>query len=450
MPGSPNLIQLLDGTVPASSSCQFSMNVDGPIAGEYVNTSDPVTSNGDGDGNSVEATLTVVGAPTISKQFGAPFLKVDEETSLTFTVTNPYTTTALSGIHVFDSLPSGLDVGSPNAAPNSCGGTFVEHPILPIIELGDVTLPPGGSCSFAVNVLAISPGLQHNTVTVGANESGGPDGEGSADIEVVSPPSISAQFAAESIPLDGEAALTFTITNPNSLTALSGIGFAGTVENPGLAVATPNGLSNSCGGSAAAVEGSGDISLSGVTLSPGTSCALSVNVTGVSFGEWGTHTDPVTSTEAGDGNESTDTLKVGEAPSITKMFGAPAIPLNGTTNLTFTISNSNPASLPGVAFTDNLPSGLVVSTPSELTNGCGGSPSATAGAGSVSLSGATVGANGSCTLTVDVTGTTAGVKNNTSGVVSSTETGTGNTASATLTVVAPPSISKAFGVGPSR
>jgi hypothetical protein len=47
-------------------------------------------------------------------------------------------------------------------------------------------------------------------------------------------------------------------------------------------------------------------------------------------------------------------------PTLTKSFGAPSIPLNGTTSLTFTITNPNPSkTLTGMGFTDTLPSGGV-------------------------------------------------------------------------------------------
>ena len=74
----------------------------------------------------------------------------------------------------------------------------------------------------------------------------------------------------------------------------------------------------------------------------------------------------------------------------------------------------------GVNFTDIFPSGLVVSTPNGLTGGCGGGTiTATAGSGSVSLSGATLGAGGSCSFAVNVTGTSTGLKTNTTGSITS-------------------------------
>ncbi len=136
------------------------------------------------------------------------------------------------------------------------------------------------------------------------------------------------------------------------------------------------------------------------------------------------------------------------APSISKAFGSALIALNGSTTLTFTINNSNPIPLTGVGFTDNLPAGLVVAAVPSLTNSCAGTVSgATANSGSFTLSGGTLAGGATCNLSVKVTATTAGAKNNTTTAVTSVEGGNGNTASATLNVAAPPSISKTFTPG---
>ncbi len=128
-------------------------------------------------------------------------------------------------------------------------------------------------------------------------------------------------------------------------------------------------------------------------------------------------------------------------PSIAKAFGAASILQSSNTSLTFTITNSNAAALTGVAFTDTLPSGLVVATPNGLTGSCGGGTiTATAGSGSISLAGATVAASGSCTFSMNVTGVTAGNKVNTTGAVTSTNGGTGNTATASVVVLARPDL----------
>src|SRR5580700_10141173 len=126
-------------------------------------------------------------------------------------------------------------------------------------------------------------------------------------------------------------------------------------------------------------------------------------------------------------------------PAISKAFGAASIALNGSTSLTFNLSNPNTASsLSGIGFTDTLPSGQVVSTPNGLTGNCGGGTiTAAAGSNRVSLSGATLAASAACTFAVNVSGTTSGTQKNTTSVVTSTEAGSGGTASASLIVAGP-------------
>ena len=140
----------------------------------------------------------------------------------------------------------------------------------------------------------------------------------------------------------------------------------------------------------------------------------------------------------GGGSSGTVPPPVRSPASITKVFGANSIALNANTTLTFNLTNPNSSkSLSSVGFTDAFPAGLVVSTPSGLTGSCGsGVITANAGAATVSLSGATLAALGSCNFAVNVTGTTAGTLNNVTSAVTSAEGGNGHTATANLTVAA--------------
>ena len=67
-------------------------------------------------------------------------------------------------------------------------------------------------------------------------------------------------------------------------------------------------------------------------------------------------------------------LLVTVPPAISASFGAATIPLAGSTSLSYTITNPawSGATANGLAFTNNLPSGLVVATPNGLTGSCGG------------------------------------------------------------------------------
>ena len=128
----------------------------------------------------------------------------------------------------------------------------------------------------------------------------------------------------------------------------------------------------------------------------------------------------------------------GAAPTIAKSFAPTTLTVNGTTALTFTLTNLDLSiALTGVAFSDNFPAGLVVATPDGVINTCGGVANAVSGAASVSLAGVTIAANSSCTLSVDVAATQAGTLANTTDQVTATGTLPGNTASATLMAFVP-------------
>jgi uncharacterized repeat protein (TIGR01451 family) len=267
-----------------------------------------------------------------------------------------------------------------------------------------------------------------------------------ASLWAQAPPTLSKVFGAPSIPLNGSTTLTFILANPNSGTTLDGINFTDSLP-VGLVISTPNGLGGTCSGSITATAGSRYLSLWDVTLLHNASCTLIVNVKGTSLGTKNNITSLVDWDGPTPGDPATATLLVLRPPTISKAFGADNILVGASTSLTFTITNLNPsAPLNGVAFTDTLPAGLLIATPSGLASTCGGTPTATAGSNSASLTAGTLAANASCTFAVNVTATTSGTKNNITRAVTSTDGGTGNWATAGVTVaVSPPTISKAFG-----
>ncbi|MGH9126076.1 MAG: beta strand repeat-containing protein, partial [Acidimicrobiales bacterium] len=441
-------VTLGGASLAAGTSCMFSVNVKGSAAGSQVNTTSTVSSNEGGAGAAATATVMVTPAPpSISKSFGAPSIPVGSSTSLSFTVTNPAGNGTQGGNAFTDSLPSGLVVATPNGESGTCGGgTITATAGSGTVSLSGASLADGGTCTFSVNVTGTTAGVQSNSVTV-SSTNGGTGNTATASVTVVAPPTLSKSFLPTTIALNGTSTLSFTVTNPNTGTALSGIGFTDPLST-GLVVSTPNALTGSCGGGTiTATAGGSSITLTGASLAAMANCTFSLSVTGTMAGEYTNTTSAPTSIEGGSGTAATATLNVMSGPPmIAKSFGAATIPLGGSTTLSFTVTNSmaNGTST-GIGFTDTLPSGLVVSTPNGATGSCGGGTiTAAGGSGSVSLSGATLSGGGSCTFSVSVTGSTAGVKNN-SVTVSSTSGGTGNTATASVTVVAPPTVSKSFG-----
>lgn len=251
-------------------------------------------------------------------------------------------------------------------------------------------------------------------------------------------PNLSKSFAPTSIGTGTTSTLTFTLTNPNAGTSLTGVSFSDILP-AGLTVASST--SAACSGGTLTLTAPRTISLTNGTIAASGTCTINVTVTGAAAGTYPNVSSSISSTATGPNTTAsgigTATLTVLDPPVIAKSFTANPIFTSASTALTFSIQNPNTGTaLTGVNFTDNLPAGLTVTNPNGLSNTCGGTATATAGSGAVSLSGVTLAAGASCTLTVNVTGSTAGLQNN-SVTVGSTEGGTGNTSTASVLVKNP-------------
>jgi streptogramin lyase len=127
------------------------------------------------------------------------------------------------------------------------------------------------------------------------------------------PPTLAKAFGAASIPFFTNTTLTFTLTNPNS-TSLTGVSFTDPLP-AGLIVATPNGLTGSCGGTVTAVPGSSSVALTGGTIAASGSCIFSVTVTGIDLGPWTNHTGNVSADGAPGGSAASAGITVMSPPS---------------------------------------------------------------------------------------------------------------------------------------
>jgi len=273
------------------------------------------------------------------------------------------------------------------------------------------------------------------------------------------PPNLSKSFSPDGVATGSTSTLTFTVTNTNSTLALTGVAFDDTLP-AGVTVAS--GSSSQCGGTLTTTAPS-SLSFSGGSLAAGASCMVTATVTVTSAGPHDNVSGFVSATETGVNTGTTgvgtDTITGVLPPAIQKQF-APNPVLAGTVStLTFTIDNPNQdIPLSGVAFTDTLPTSpgamVVAATPAASTSGCGSPTFApTGGAASLSFSGGTIAAGGTCVVQVDVTAPVAGAYANTTSAVSHMvggATATGNTASDTLTVTpATPAIALLKQIGPT-
>lgn len=431
------------GTLADGASCTVGVEVTVTSAGRKDNTTGPVSSTESGPGSSPSNTATITGvdAPTFDKSFGSSTVPVGGTTSLSFTISNPNADTPLR-VDFSDPLPAGLVVANPNGLPGSCDdGEITATPGSGSITLTGATLDPGDSCTFSVNVRATSAGPKSNVtspIAYGFNTNGDPANEtgpaASDTIDVLGPPTLAKAFGAAAIRPGGTTPVTFSLGNPNASTPLTGVGFTDALPS-GLVVATPNGLSGSCGGAVTAVPGSSSISLSGGTIAGGSGCSFSVDVTASGDGTRTNTTSAVTSGNGGTGSAASASLAVGSPATLAAAFGDPSIEVGQDTPLTLTLRNPNASQrLTGVGVSASLPAGLAVSNPNAASNTCGGTLTAAPGSSGVSLEGATLAAGASCAVSVRVTGKSTGTKDLATGPVGSSEGGGGAGASASVAV----------------
>ena len=463
-PAGAKTISYSGGSLLANSKCTITLSVTMDVENNLTNTieiGEVTTSNGASNPQKAEASLTNLPGVSISKIFNRNPILFGEVSTLTFTIQNTGNI-SLTGMGFSDTFPGSLVIApTPNASTTcnpSAGGTPV--PATLIAEAGtDIISLSGGavvglaSCTVQVDVTG-PVGTYANVVPNGGLSALTPGGatvnnsEPAADTlvinAVVRPAVISKLFSTNPMLKNGTSALIFTIINPHTapninVVALTGVGFTDTFPAGLVLASVPNAVQ--CGGILSSTADS--ITLTGGTIATGGSCTVTVSVTSAMGGTYVNTSDNVTSANGGQGNTATETLTVIAPPQITKAFSTqpittPAtINVGNTSTLTFTITNpaENTVSLTGVAVTDILPFGLEIVPGTKATTCTTGVLSETTS--QISISGAQINSGAVCTITVDVKGLTGGTFQNTTQAVTSTNGGTGNTASDQLIVNGP-------------
>ncbi|MDX2255926.1 MAG: hypothetical protein NW214_10445 [Pseudanabaenaceae cyanobacterium bins.39] len=227
--------------------------------------------------------------------------------------------------------------------------------------------------------------------------------------------SINKSFTPITIDPGAVSSLNVSLFN-SSASPLTGSTFTDNLPT-GMRIATPLTVNNSCGGTVNAVAGGTSFQLTGGTVpsaSGGTdgSCIVSVNITTTVQGN-SVNTIPINGLN-NDQNQrnaqaASATLQVRAMnnPSISKVIAPSTIATGDTATLTITLRN-NDLSIPltNAVFTDTLPTNVTIA-PGTITGTClttgGGTGTASTTAGSVTLTGATVAPNSTCTLAVPIT-----------------------------------------------
>lgn len=322
----------------------------------------------------------------------------------------------------------------------------------------------GTNTSFIGNILALTS-ITLNTNTNVSGRALAQNGAVTMDSNAVAisvcaappgvhlPPTLGKAFSPVTINTDGTSTLTLTLSNPDSTATRLTAPLTDTLPT-GMLVAGK--ASTDCSGNVTAPLGASTVTLTGGTIPPNNgSCTVIVPVTAANGGNY-INLLAAGALKTGNGNNASSaisTLTVNSplviTPALGKAFSPAIINAGGTSTLTLTLSNpdAKDASLTA-PFTDTLPSGVLVAGSPNTT--CGGVVTATTGGSKVILTGGSIPAKSSCTVTVTVTAANGGNFIN-SLAAGALQTGNGNNASpaiATLTVNAPvvikPTLGKAF------
>ena len=509
-----NSITFSNGTIAANGTCTIKANVTTTATGTYNNTTNNLFVDTLDTGQSATASLTVNNAPatpapicglamaqwifpagfstaspvpssstvTASASPGIGITSTDFTEGAdswgsngnvtvgpTFVTTNnEYVQFALNTTG-FSSVSLTFDAGRKNT-PNSPQGLAVYYgPAVGNPETGTslynnaTALPTGTTAFSSFGSFSFTPSATTMYVRIYFFNSGNDNSGSDVFVDNVTftgcatptPPTIAKAFLSNPLAVNGTSTLTFTLSNANSI-ALNGVTFTDVLPT-GLQVAVTPAVATTCGGTPTWAPGAGATTLTfgsptGASIPASSSCTVSVNITGTASGAYQNVSGFISSTNGGTNTSSTGSatasLSVIKPPSIAKLFSPNPILANGTSKLTFTITNPNQNdALTGLSFTDTLPlvpGAMTVAAPLTTTNSCGGTLQDSLGGALASgdpglrlVTGGPLAGGSTCTVTVNVTAATVGSYANTSGAVASTNGGIGNTALDTLTVNSP-------------
>jgi uncharacterized repeat protein (TIGR01451 family) len=429
-------------------------------------------------------------SPTLGKTFSPATINAGGTSTLTITLNNPNTKAAVMSAPLTDTLPSGVVVSG--GGSTTCGGAVTATTGASAVTLTGGTIPVSGSCVVTVDVIAASAGSYINSLASGALVTSNGNNAAPAvatltvNSVVVVTPTLGKAFSPATINAGGTSTLTITFTNPNGTAAILSAPFTDTLPTgvvvSGSASTTCAGGTASTGGPTAASVAAlitplwfgtpSTVTLTGGTIPANGSCVLTVDVVAPNGGSY------INTLAAGDlttsnGNNTAPavaTLTVNNAvvvvtPTLGKAFSPATVNAGKTSTLTITLTNPNgTAATLNAPLTDTLPTGVVVSGSASTT--CVGGTASTDGPSvtaqvrasitplwfgtpsTVTLTGGTIPANGSCVLTVDVVAPNGGSYINTL-AAGDLMTSNGNNAApavATLTVSTPSPITlgKAF------
>jgi serine protease len=306
-----------------------------------------------------------------------------------------------------------------------------------------------GSGTLVLTVTDSQGGIDTATITVGSTSASttAPSTAGSnacpAAVSVTPiAPTIAETFAPASVGVTVASTLTITLGNSNAF-ALTQAQLTDTLP-ASLTIASSPAATTTCTGAALSLSTTTNTAtITGAIIPVNSSCTVTLTVSSATAGSYA-NTIPANALSTGPaggnstGAAATLTVTPAVAPTIAQVFSPATVGENTASTLTITLNNTNAYPLTKLALTDTLPGNLSLATSPAAAITCSGSLSSSTGA--VKLTGGTIPAAGSCSVTATVSSGSAGSYTNTLAANAiTTAQNVGNTvaSSATLNVTAP-------------
>lgn len=409
------------------------------------------TNNGAGvcNGGAASSTNSAVNTSVLAaaKSF-SPAGPLNEGTVARMTITlSNFSANPLSNVSISDTLPVAgsvqMQVANPANAVTTCGaGTITATAGGTSVALNGGTVPAragsagtlatgaAGSCVLQVDIVGAA-GTYSNTANAAGTETYanntthlvGPV-PANASLTYNSVLSATKSFAPGTVSSGGRSTVTVRMSNSGS-SALTNI----RVIDPlpvGMVLASPTNAYSTCDGSPSVTgaAGANSITLNGARIAGGGSCDFLFDVIATGAANWVNTIPPgnILAQDSGVTNQSpvSSTLNytAGNNIVVAKATNPSTLTFPGQSSLLTITLSAGATAVTGLNLTDHFtvngffgstPNGMIVASNPQASTTCpAGTVTAAAGASSVSLSGATLAANASCTITLNVTSTKVG------------------------------------------
>lgn len=423
-------ISLTGGTLGAGESCTFSVILNVPVgadAGVYPSTSSVITATLDGSpvvGNAASDSLFVNRAPSITKTFLTNPVGSGGTVIARYEITNQDSVNAATDVSFTDSLsdfipgltattlPAGFcGAGSTMTVTSPTTGSFS-------LSISGGSLDPGESCTFDVEFQLPQGGVVGTLNGITSGVTATIDGSSSTgrpapfSLDVVGGLQLTKSFTDDPVLPGGTVTLEYTLSlaaeAPGDAT---GITFTDDLNSVISGLASTSGTQTDICGTGSAVSGTGVVTFSGGTLSPGEECTFSVTVqvpAAAGFGSFDSTSSDVSANMLGAAFLSPpaeDALDIVGLTLTHEFVGSPFV-AGETATLRYTLSLNDvaPGDATGILFTHNLSdviSGLV-STSGGQSDICG-SGSSLSGTSFLLFFGGSLMPGETCTFDVTVT-----------------------------------------------